>query len=309
RRMLEKNGACNIDYANVEKRGLRFFSDWFTTVLEVKWRYTFLVFFLSFCFTWVFFALIWWALYAGRKKDDMECIVGVHDFVTALLFSIETQHTIGYGTRSITDECPSGTFILMVQSTIGVMSQCIVTGIVFAKLARPTRRAATVIFSRNAVICEQDGSLSLIFRVGDMRRTQMMGATINAIFIQTRMTVDGDIISYSQKDLPITTLSEDCFFFFAWPIKVMHKITEDSPLWNISAEDLLVADFEIIVVLEAASETTGGGTQVRTSYLPNEIIWGHKLAPLFTKHKDRRSGGSFRIDFSQFDKTEPLETP
>ena len=312
RRIIGKNGACNIHFEHVEKRRLRMVFDMFTTLLEAQWRYIFLFFFFTFCFTWIVFALIWWALYAIRKQDDMECIIGVFDFTTALLFSIETQHTIGYGTRSVTDVCPSATFLLMLQSTVGALTQCVVTGLVFAKLARPTRRAATVLFSRNAVICQQEGSMVLMFRVGDMRRTQVMGTTINAIFFHTRTTVDGDIISYTQKNLAITTISEDSFFFLAWPIKVMHKITPDSPLWGLSAEDLHEADFEIIVILEAAAETTGGGTQVRTSYLPSEILWGHKLAPLFTKHKSqwgKKSTGSLSIDFTQFDKTVEADTP
>lgn len=308
-RMMEKNGVCNVHFSNVEKRGMKFFFDLFTTFLEIKWRYTLLVFFFSFSFTWILFALIWWVLYLGRLKYDMECIVGVYDFTTALLFSIETQHTIGYGTRSITETCREGVFILMLQSTVGVLSQCIVTGIIFAKLALPKRRAATVIFSKNAVICQEDGERVLMFRVGNMRRTHMMGASINAMLIHTRKSSSGDIISYSQKNLSITTISDDSFFFLAWPIKVIHRIDLSSPLWNMTADDLRKADFEIIIVLEAACEASGASIQARTSYLPEEILWGAKLAPLFTKHKKAgRHRESFNIDFAQFNLTEPADT-
>jgi len=40
-----------------------------------------------------------------------------------------------------------------------------------------------------------------------------------------------------------------------------------------------------------------GNLQVRTSYLPSDILWGHTLAPLFTYQKDN---GRFKVDFSQF---------
>ena len=39
--------------------------------------------------------------------------------------------------------------------------------------------------------------------------------------------------------------------------------------------DLLSSQFEIIVTLEGVTEETGNTIQVRSSYLPNEILWGH----------------------------------
>ena len=38
-------------------------------------------------------------------------------------------------------------------------------------------------------------------------------------------------------------------------------------------------------------------TQVRTSYLPSEILWGHRLAPLLTYQKEN---GQYKIDYAQF---------
>lgn len=34
------------------------------------------------------------------------CVKKVYDFTSAILFSIETQHTIGYGLRVPTNKCP-----------------------------------------------------------------------------------------------------------------------------------------------------------------------------------------------------------
>ena len=48
-------------------------------------------------------------------------------------------------------------------------------GIVFAKLAKPKHRSETVMFSKNAVICKRDDEYCLVFRVGDMRTSQLVG--------------------------------------------------------------------------------------------------------------------------------------
>ena len=48
------------------------------------------------------------------------CVYGVNSFTAAFLFSIETQVTIGYGTRAITDKCPEAILLLLIQSLLGL---------------------------------------------------------------------------------------------------------------------------------------------------------------------------------------------
>jgi len=48
------------------------------------------------------------------------------------------------------------------------------TGLVFAKLSRPKKRAETLLFSKNAVVCKRDDELCLLFRVGDMRKSHIV---------------------------------------------------------------------------------------------------------------------------------------
>jgi potassium inwardly-rectifying channel subfamily J len=71
-------------------------------------------------------------------KERETCVKDVHNFLSALLFSIETQQSIGYGSRYITTECMGGILLLTLQSSLGYLLQVIVTQIVFTKLSRPT---------------------------------------------------------------------------------------------------------------------------------------------------------------------------
>jgi potassium inwardly-rectifying channel subfamily J len=76
---------------------------------------------------------------AGEVLKEREtCVKDVHNFLSALLFSIETQQSIGYGSRYITTECMGGILLLTLQSSLGYLLQVIVTQIVFTKLSRPT---------------------------------------------------------------------------------------------------------------------------------------------------------------------------
>src|SRR6218665_3506006 len=121
----------------------------FTTIMDLTWQYHVILFFSVFVVSWLFFAVVWLALAQlngdiDRPEDDNStdlCLAHVYDFSTALLSSLETQTTIGYGYRVIGAHCPIGTAILMAQTCFGIFIQCFTTGIVFAKIARPKRRA------------------------------------------------------------------------------------------------------------------------------------------------------------------------
>lgn len=58
-----------------------------------------------------------------------------------------------------------------------------------------------------------------------------------------------------------------------WPTIIVHKVTPESPLYNLTPADLHPNNnsFEIIVVLEGIVESTGLTTQARSSYLPSEV--------------------------------------
>lgn len=88
----------------------------------------------------------------GTKACRRLCLDNVHSFADALLFSIETQHTIGYGSRHPRGDCKIVLLVLMVQSIFGCLIQCFVVGFVFAKLSRPQNRHQTLVFSKRAVI-------------------------------------------------------------------------------------------------------------------------------------------------------------
>ncbi|CAF4536708.1 unnamed protein product [Rotaria sp. Silwood1] len=85
----------------------------------------------------------------------------------ALLFSIETQHTIGYGSRYITTECMGGILVLTLQSLLEYLLQVIVTQIVFTKLSRPTgeEKSQFIIFSNYPLIAPRNNQVPLTFRI------------------------------------------------------------------------------------------------------------------------------------------------
>ena len=110
------------------------------------------LFSMSFYVTWVGYAIAYWIImyiHGDFEHCDIEndcddgwtpCILAVYDFSSAFLFSLETQHTIGYGSRQSTTECVDLMIICSTQSVIGCLIQTFMVGLVFAKLSNPKKR-------------------------------------------------------------------------------------------------------------------------------------------------------------------------
>ncbi|XP_023942569.2 G protein-activated inward rectifier potassium channel 3-like isoform X1 [Bicyclus anynana] len=319
RRAILKNGECNILKSRISQRRLRFLQDMFTTLVDAQWRWTLLVFTLSFILSWLGFALIWWLIaftHGDLELDHLPpmqesngwkpCVFNIFDFTSCFLFSIETQHTIGYGARTTTEECPEAIFIMCLQSIVGVMIQAFMVGIVFAKMTRPKHRTQTLLFSKHAVVCQRDGELSLMFRVGDLRKSHIIGASVRAQLIRSRTTKEGELLSHYQTELELNADGCDSNLFFIWPITMVHRINANSPFYGVSAADVLQEKFEIVVILEGTIESTGQTTQARSSYTTSEIMWGHRFVPLVTYNRERQG---YEVDYSKFEETTQVDTP
>ncbi|XP_021935585.1 G protein-activated inward rectifier potassium channel 3-like isoform X1 [Zootermopsis nevadensis] len=337
KRVVFKNGDCNVVQGNVAKRRRRYLQDIFTTLVDAQWRWTLLVFALNFLLSWLGFAIIWWLIVyshgdlspennpkrdasatshnqtlaspvktVSEEKEWTPCVKDVSGFVSCFLFSVETQHTIGYGSRHTTEECPEAIFIMCLQSIVGVMIQAFMVGIVFAKLSRPKKRTQTLLFSRNAVICQRDGRLCLMFRVGDMRKSHIVEAHVRAQLIRRKVTQEGEVLPYYQHELMVGEDGEEDKIFFIWPTTIVHKIDPTSPLYVLSASEMIRERFEIVVILEGVIESTGMTTQARSSYLPSEVLWGHRFEPLVSFKKET---GEYEVDYSLFNNTYEVDTP
>jgi potassium inwardly-rectifying channel subfamily J len=160
-RFVDKDGHININYSSLGNvRNMH--SNIILFVMQAQWWLVLTFVLFGFILSWFFFAFLYFLISIEHgdfvineekqalldnqtnytreysKTEREMCVTEVHNFLSALLFSIETQHTIGYGSRYITTECMGGILVLTLQSSLGYLLQVIVTQIVFSKLSRPT---------------------------------------------------------------------------------------------------------------------------------------------------------------------------
>lgn len=305
-RFVSKAGQCNVHFSNMDEKSQRYISDIFTTLVDIRWRYMFLLFSLAFVVSWLSFGFAFWVI--GLLHGDMDrpdgdetfvpCVTQVHTFVAAFLFSVETQTTIGYGARCVTQECPAAVFMVVFQSIVGCIIDAFMIGAIMAKMARPKKRAETLLFSYNAVIAMRDGKLCLMFRVANLRKSHIVEAHVRAQLVKPRYTEEGEYIPLDQIDMNVGYDKGTDRLFLVAPLTVIHEIDEESPLFGISKQDLETSDFEIVIILEGLVEATAMTTQARSSYLPSEILWGHRFEPVIFEEKSQ-----YRVDYAYFHKT------
>ncbi|XP_006125846.2 G protein-activated inward rectifier potassium channel 1-like [Pelodiscus sinensis] len=310
-RFVDKNGRCNVQHGNLGGQSSRYLSDLFTTLVDLKWRWNLLIFLLTYTGAWLAMAALWWGI--AYLRGDLRrpslpghrpCVANVHNFPSAFLFFIETEATIGYGHRYITERCPEGIALFLLQSLLGSIVDAFLVGCMFIKMSQPKKRAETLMFSRAAVISQRDGRLCLMFRVGNLRNSHMVSAQIRCKLIQSRQTPEGEFLPLDQCELDVGFGTGADQLFLVSPLTICHEINPRSPLFCLSQRSLRSEQFEIVVILEGIVETTGMTCQARTSYTEDEVLWGHRFLPVMSLED-----GFFRVDYSQFHATFEVPTP
>lgn len=147
--------------------------------------------------------------------------------------------------------------------------------------------------------------MSLTF-LGDVRnRSHIIGASISAQVISRKVTLEGEVIPYYHTHLEVKFDNLDGLFLI-WPATIVHEISENSPFYTLCAEELIREKLEIVVYLEGTVESTGQSIQARSSYLPSEILWGHRFEQLVSY---RRETAEYKVDYSKFNSTYEIDTP
>ncbi|KAM8834454.1 ATP-sensitive inward rectifier potassium channel 15 [Synchiropus picturatus] len=307
RRIVSKDGHNNVRIENVEGMVKLYLHDIWTTVVDMKWRYKLTLFASTFVMTWFIFGVFFYLIGLGNgdfqpglSANYTACVANVQTLTGAFLFSLESQTTIGYGFRYISEECPLAIFTLVAQLVITGLAEIFVTGAFLAKLARPKKRAETIKFSKSAVVCRRQGQLCLMLRVANMRKSLLIQCQLSGKLLHSKVTQEGEKTQIHQSSVDFFIDSSGECSFLILPLTFYHVLDERSPLAGLSAENLRSREFELLVTLNATMESTAATCQSRTSYVPQEILWGYEFQPVLFS----TTGGRYVADFNFFDKVQ-----
>jgi len=293
-RLVSKRGKKRIrTSAGIRGNGRRL-QDIFTTVIQCKWWTLLFLITLVYASSWIVFAVAWHVLVILQgDKSAGDCVTGINNFISSILLSMELQQTIGYGSRVPTDKCLSAAILQGLQTVLGMLIDAALVGIFFAKIARPGRRAVTVMWSKNAVVTLRDGVMCLVWQMTDIQVSQLVETHFRAQLRMNKVTKEGELINNYMQELKVTTQLPTHFpgedrAVVILPVQIMHPIDENSPLYSLDQAGLNSSQMEIVVVMEGVVEPSGNTTQAMSSYTQDEIIWGARFAPCVEYNSDKK---------------------
>lgn len=200
-RFVQKDGHCNVEFINLSEKSQRYLTDLFTTCVDIRWRWMFLIFSFTFVVSWLIFGFSFWLIASlhgdlapppepgSEATPPPPCFLQVTSFMAAFLFSLETQTSIGYGFRSVTEECPLAVLTVVLQCIVGCIIDAFIIGAIMAKIAKPKKRNETLVFTKNAVIAQRDGKLCLMWRVANLRKSHLVEAHVRAQLLQVSSSI------------------------------------------------------------------------------------------------------------------------
>jgi len=281
-RFVSKEGRSNLVKLGLTRA---FFTDLYHSWLVASWRRVFgLVIALYLLLNGVF-ALLYLAVGGVENAQP-------GSFSDAFFFSVQTLATIGYGRMS---PVTIGAHLLVtVEAFCGITGVALITGLMFAKFARPTAR---VLWSDVCVVAMQDGVPSLMLRVANARGNQVVEAQLRLGLLSSEITAEGESVR-RMHDLRLVRPSTAVF---ALSLLVVHPIDEKSVLWGKTVEALRAMSAELYVSLTGLDETFNQTIHSRHAYTIDEILWGRRFVDLIGPLPD----GRIAIDYTKFHQTRP----
>lgn len=258
--VINRDGTLNIH--RPPEQG-KFFSDFYHYFLSVSWPKFFGILILLFWISNLIFAVLYF--FAGPQALE-----GVHHnselarFVDCFFFSVFTLN----GPFN-----PSGVwinFLVTLQTYLGMLTLVIVTGLFYARFARPSAR---VIFCDYAVIGTYDGAPCLTFRLANARLNQIVEAHMELTLSKMYTSVEGET---SRKLYPMK-LENDYSPLFALSWTIRHFIDETSPLYGLDEAKMKELQVAIFASLSGLDETFSQNISARSVYRYDEFVYNKKF--------------------------------
>ena len=216
-------------------------------------------------------------------------VANASTFVDCFFFSVQTFATIGYGVMA--PQSFWGHAIVTIEALAGILATATITGVTFARLARPT---AKVLFSEKMVIAMRNGVPHLQFRLANWRRNQIVEAQLRVMVLLTETTSEGETI---RRPTSIKLVRDNNpMFILTWT--AMHAIDADSPFYGGPEviEKLRATNAEVFVSLTGLDETLAQTIHTRFRYQLDDIVHNARFADILTMGDD----GTRIIDFDKF---------
>ena len=205
-------------------------------------------------------------------------------FSDAFFFSVQTVRHAGLRSHGAAVDL-SRTSVVTAEVFLGLFNLAVATGLLFARISRPTAR---IMFSDTAVVTPFEGQPTLIFRAANRRRNLVVEAEVS-VSLSAGPDHGGRGHDASGSTRLKTVRARTPLFFLTWTVMHQHR---RSPVRfaGVKRRDSLIAEARRNRGHREGSSTRPmlSTIHARTSYAPDEIVWGRRLADIFVTSTQRR---------------------
>ena len=223
---------------------------------------------------------------------DMILNARPNSFIDAYIFSFQTSTTIGYGyllpKNGITHA------IVMVDVFSGLLFVAVLTGLVFARFAKPR---ASVLFSKQVLITQHCGQTTLLVRLANGRkRSTIVNCKVSAVLMMEDRNPD----SIFERRFIDLELERDNIPIFSLTWTLAHTIDEQSPLYGLDKTAIESYGTILIITLDGIEDIFAQTVHTNYIYEAQHFLFNKRFASILNQHKD----GSRMIDYARFHEVE-----
>jgi inward rectifier potassium channel len=283
-RFLNKDGSVNIRRLDGDFLGR---IDMYHSLITMSWkRFVLLVLLGYFCANVLFASLYYMAGYEnfGNLTHTNE----PHDFVELFFFSAQTITTVGYG--YVYPKSTLVSAIAAIESMFGLLGFALATGVLYGRFSRPK---AHIRYSKHCLIAPYEDITGFMFRMANTTQNELIETEVKLILVKNNLETN-------QREFLPLTLEVEKISFMALSWTIVHPIDDKSPMYKLTAEDLIKADAEFMILFKAINDTYSDTVYSRTSYKGHELIENAKFKPL----QRTQRGNKVTVDLRKLDEIE-----
>jgi inward rectifier potassium channel len=263
-RLITPEGKFNVKLTN---QPLSAWLNIYNRLLQMPWHRFGILIFLYFLVANFIFAGIYYML-GTQHLLGIIAHNNTERFWETFFFSAQTITTVGYGRISPVGFATS--FVAAVESLVGLLAFALATGLLYGKFSKPV---AHIRYSKKALISPYLDTTALMFRIINERSHQLIEVKAEVVLTRLEQNADGQSIRkyYGLK------LERNNVNFFPSNWTIVHAITDESPLYGKSPEQLKAEETELLILIKGFDDSFAQTVHSRYSYLTDELVWNARF--------------------------------